>query len=40
VVLHLVGSNLSEQFMELAARLLKAGDEYIHCIGLNEPLGA
>src|SRR5438132_3529328 len=37
VVQHLVGNDLSTQFMELGrAGLLRAGDEYIHCIGINE----
>jgi 5-methylthioadenosine/S-adenosylhomocysteine deaminase len=36
-VLHIVGNDLSEQFMELGrAGLLRPGDEYIHCIGIND----
>src|SRR3979411_819862 len=37
VVQHLVGNYLSGQLMDLAgAGLLRAGDEYIHCLGLND----
>jgi 5-methylthioadenosine/S-adenosylhomocysteine deaminase len=36
-VLHLVGKDLSEPLLELGrAGLLRAGDEYIHCLGLND----
>jgi cytosine/adenosine deaminase-related metal-dependent hydrolase len=36
-VLHIVGNDLSEQFMEIGrAGLLRPGDEYIHCIGIND----
>jgi 5-methylthioadenosine/S-adenosylhomocysteine deaminase len=36
-VLHLVGKDLSEPLLELGrARLLRPGDEYIHCLGLND----
>ena len=36
-VLHIVGNDLSEQFMALGrAGLLRPGDEYIHCIGIND----
>jgi 5-methylthioadenosine/S-adenosylhomocysteine deaminase len=37
VVQHLVGNELSPQLMELArAGLLRPGDEYIHCLGIND----
>jgi cytosine/adenosine deaminase-related metal-dependent hydrolase len=37
VVQHLVGSDLSPQLLELArAGLLRPGDEYIHCLGIND----
>jgi 5-methylthioadenosine/S-adenosylhomocysteine deaminase len=37
VVQHLVGNDLSPQLMELArAGLLRPGDEYIHCLGIND----
>src|SRR6202163_1733088 len=36
-VLHLVGKDLSEPLLELGrAGLLRPGDEYIHCLGLND----
>jgi len=36
-VLHLVGKDLSGPLLELArAGLLRPGDEYIHCLGLND----
>ena len=36
-VLHLVGQDLSEPLLELGrAGLLRPGDEYIHCLGLND----
>ena len=36
-VLHLVGKDLSGPLLELGrAGLLRAGDEYIHCLGLND----
>jgi len=36
-VLHLVGRDLSEPLLELGrAGLLRSGDEYIHCLGLND----
>jgi 5-methylthioadenosine/S-adenosylhomocysteine deaminase len=36
-VLHLVGRDLSEPLLELGrAGLLRPGDEYIHCLGLND----
>jgi 5-methylthioadenosine/S-adenosylhomocysteine deaminase len=36
-VLHIVGDDLSERLQALErAGLLRAGDEYIHCLGLNE----
>ena len=36
-VLHIVGNDLSAPFLELGrAGLLRPGDEYIHCIGLND----
>jgi 5-methylthioadenosine/S-adenosylhomocysteine deaminase len=36
-VLHLVGKDLSEPLLELGrAALLRPGDEYIHCLGLND----
>jgi cytosine/adenosine deaminase-related metal-dependent hydrolase len=37
VVQHLVGKDLSTPLMELGrAGLLRAGDEYIHCLGIND----
>jgi 5-methylthioadenosine/S-adenosylhomocysteine deaminase len=37
VVQHLVGNDLSPQLLELArAGLLRSGDEYIHCLGIND----
>jgi 5-methylthioadenosine/S-adenosylhomocysteine deaminase len=37
VVQHLVGNDLSPQVLELAqAGLLRPGDEYIHCLGIND----
>jgi cytosine/adenosine deaminase-related metal-dependent hydrolase len=37
VVQHLVGNDLSDKLLELGrAGLLRAGDEYVHCLGLNE----
>jgi 5-methylthioadenosine/S-adenosylhomocysteine deaminase len=37
VVQHLVGNELSGQLIELGrAGLLRAGDEYIHCLGIND----
>jgi cytosine/adenosine deaminase-related metal-dependent hydrolase len=37
VVQHLVGRDLSPQVIELArAGLLRLGDEYIHCLGIND----
>jgi 5-methylthioadenosine/S-adenosylhomocysteine deaminase len=37
VVQHLVGTDLSPQLLDLArARLLRRGDEYIHCLGIND----
>jgi 5-methylthioadenosine/S-adenosylhomocysteine deaminase len=37
VVQHLVGSNLTVKLQELAAAgLLKPGDEYIHCLGIDD----
>src|SRR5262249_44378197 len=37
VVQHLVGTDLSPQLMELGrAGLLRPGDEYIHCLGIND----
>jgi 5-methylthioadenosine/S-adenosylhomocysteine deaminase len=37
VVQHLVGNDLSPQLLELArAGLLRPGDEYIHCLGIND----
>jgi len=37
IVIHVVGQDLSPQMLELGrAGLLRAGDEYVHCIGLNE----
>jgi len=37
VVQHLVGNDLSPQLMELGrAGLLRPGDEYIHCLGIND----
>jgi cytosine/adenosine deaminase-related metal-dependent hydrolase len=37
VVQHLVGNDLSLQVLELAqAGLLRPGDEYIHCLGIND----
>jgi 5-methylthioadenosine/S-adenosylhomocysteine deaminase len=36
-VLHLVGKDLSEPLLKLGrAALLRPGDEYIHCLGLND----
>jgi len=36
-VLHLVGKDLSEPLLQLGrAGLLRPGDEYIHCLGLND----
>jgi cytosine/adenosine deaminase-related metal-dependent hydrolase len=36
-VLHLVGADLSEQLLALGrAGVLRPGDEYIHCLGLND----
>ncbi|MEA2905457.1 MAG: 5-methylthioadenosine/S-adenosylhomocysteine deaminase [Alphaproteobacteria bacterium] len=36
IVQHLVGADLNAQVQELArAGLMKAGDEYIHCLGIN-----
>src|SRR5712672_2260825 len=36
-VQHLVGNDLSPQLLELArAGLLRPGDEYIHCLGIND----
>jgi 5-methylthioadenosine/S-adenosylhomocysteine deaminase len=36
-VLHIVGNDLSNPFIELGrAGLLRPGDEYIHCIGIND----
>ena len=36
-VLHIVGNDLSNQLLELGrAGLLRPGDEYIHCLGLND----
>jgi cytosine/adenosine deaminase-related metal-dependent hydrolase len=36
-VLHLVGKDLSEPLLELGrSGLLRPGDEYIHCLGLND----
>jgi cytosine/adenosine deaminase-related metal-dependent hydrolase len=36
-VLHLVGRDLSESLLELGrSGLLRPGDEYIHCLGLND----
>jgi 5-methylthioadenosine/S-adenosylhomocysteine deaminase len=37
VVQHLVGNDLSPQVLDLArAGLLRPGDEYIHCLGIND----
>jgi 5-methylthioadenosine/S-adenosylhomocysteine deaminase len=37
VVQHLVGADLSPQLLELGrAGLLRPGDEYIHCLGIND----
>jgi 5-methylthioadenosine/S-adenosylhomocysteine deaminase len=37
IVQHLVGNDLSPQLLELArAGLLRPGDEYIHCLGIND----
>jgi 5-methylthioadenosine/S-adenosylhomocysteine deaminase len=37
VVQHLVGNDLSPQLLDLArAGLLRSGDEYIHCLGIND----
>src|SRR5262249_57669920 len=37
VVQHLVGVDLSPQLLELGrAGLLRPGDEYIHCLGIND----
>src|SRR5207302_1916341 len=37
VVQHIVGDDLSEQLLTLGrAGLLRAGDEFIHCIGIND----
>src|SRR5262245_41429693 len=37
IVQHLVGNNLTERLQELArAGLLRAGDEYIHCLGIDD----
>ena len=37
VVQHLVGNDLSPQVLQLAqAGLLRPGDEYIHCLGIND----
>ena len=37
VVQHLVGNDLNDKLLELGrAGLLRAGDEYIHCLGLND----
>ena len=37
VVQHLVGNELSDKLLELGrAGLLRGGDEYIHCLGLND----
>jgi 5-methylthioadenosine/S-adenosylhomocysteine deaminase len=36
-VLHIVGDDLSDKLIELArAGLLRPGDEYVHCLGLND----
>jgi cytosine/adenosine deaminase-related metal-dependent hydrolase len=36
-VLHIVGNDLSNQLLDLGrAGLLRPGDEYIHCLGLND----
>lgn len=36
-ILHLVGKDLSEPLLELGrSGLLRSGDEYIHCLGLND----
>jgi cytosine/adenosine deaminase-related metal-dependent hydrolase len=37
VVQHLVGDDLSTQLLELARTgLLRSGDEYVHCLGIND----
>lgn len=37
VVQHVVGNNMTEPLLQLArAGLLREGDEYIHCLGLND----
>jgi len=37
VVQHLVGTDLNKQVQDLAqAGLMRAGDEYIHCLGIND----